>query len=86
MRIKFFKKWIRRNKIMKKLNDLACEMSALSFTISNHQKKLKWVLDNKERCETRQKMQVKQAELKKLQTEFNNLVNEVLCEKKTTSH
>jgi len=63
---------------MKKLNDLACEMSALTFVIVNQRKKLKWVLDNKERCETRQKMQVKQAELKKLQTEFNNLVNEIL--------
>jgi len=66
---------------MKKLNDLAYEMSALTFIISNHQKKLKWVLDNRERCETRQKMQIKQTELKILQTEFNNLVNEVLCEK-----
>lgn len=67
---------------MRKLNEIACEMSALTFVISNHQKKLKWVLDNRERCETRQKMQLKQSELKKLQTEFNNLVNDVLCEKK----
>ena len=67
---------------MRNLNEIACEMSALSFLISNQQKKLKWVLDNRERCETRQKMQLKQSELKKLQTEFNNLVNDVLCEKK----
>lgn len=65
---------------MKKLNELACEMSALSFVIVNLKKKLNWILSNKERCETRQKLQVKQNELKNVQKQFNDIINEVLCE------
>jgi len=63
---------------MKKLNELSAEMSAISFVIVNIQKKLKWVLKDKERCETRQKLQVKQNELKKLHEEFNKQINELL--------
>jgi len=63
---------------VKKLNELSAEMSAISFVIVNIQKKLKWVLKDKERCETRQKLQVKQNELKKLHEEFNKQINELL--------
>jgi hypothetical protein len=63
---------------MKRLNELSAEMSAISFVIVNIQKKLKWVLKDKERCETRQKLQVKQNELKKLHEEFNKQINELL--------
>jgi len=63
---------------MKKLNELSAEMSAISFVIVNIQKKLKWVLKDKERYETRQKLQVKQNELKKLHEEFNKQINELL--------
>lgn len=64
---------------MQKLNELACEMSAISFTIVNLKKKLNWILNDKERYETRQKLQVKQNELKQLHQQFNLQINELLC-------
>lgn len=76
---------------MQKLNELACEISAISFTIVNLKKKLNWILNDKERYETRQKLQVKQNELKQLHQQFNLQINELLCwpqwqEKKSYKH
>tara|TARA_R100001594_G_scaffold142729_1_gene189915 strand:+ start:159 stop:353 length:195 start_codon:yes stop_codon:yes gene_type:complete len=63
---------------MNKLNDLACEMSALSFVIVNLKKKLNWILKDNDRLKTTQKLQEKQKELQELCNKFNKEINQLL--------